>query len=255
MIWLILAGGRGSRTQLLGEFKPFIEVRGQKIISWLLFSIGANVKATDKFIFVTTGNFSKKYNFKDGIQEIFTNYGLDNDFEIFTSKDVLPGNSCSAYLAKSSLSKEEPATILCCDQFTDFQLPPEIPPFTGYLTVGLDFGSSKGYVEIKEGLIQRFAEKEPISNFASSGIYIVSSGMALIFALERQFRDKAVSTNGEYCLGPAFNYLIEDGYKIYPLLANAHYSLGSISAINYFSSSAMAIGLSGLMAKENPRAR
>ena len=249
MIWLIPIGGKGLRTQQLGEFKPFIKIKNQKIITWLLFSIKPNVKPDDKFIFTTTEYFLKKYHVKEELGKTFDKLGLKNKFQILASKDILPGNSCSVYLAKTLLNTKEPVSVLCCDQFTDFQLPPEISPQTGYLTIGLDFGSSKGYVEIEKGLIQRFVEKEPISNFASNGIFIASSGKALISALEKQFEDKAISINGEYCIGPAFNYLIKDGFKIYPLLTKVHYSLGSIPAINYFALSPTADSLSETLSK------
>lgn len=242
-------GGKGLRTQQLGEFKPFIEVCGHKIITWLLFSIKRNVKTEDKFIFTTTDYFSEKYQVSKELQKVFDINDLDNEFKVISTNDEPSGNSSSVHLAKPHLTTDEPVSVLCCDQFTDFQLPSEIPPQTGYLTIGIDFGSSKGYVEIKNGLIQKFAEKEPISNFAGGGIYIVSSGVALISALEFQFKDRAVSTNGEYCIGPAFNYLVREGFKVYPLLTKAHYSLGSVSSINYFASSSIANILSKVLAK------
>jgi NDP-sugar pyrophosphorylase family protein len=244
MIWLIPIGGKGLRTQQLGEFKPFIEVSGHKIITWLLFSIKRNVKTEDKFVFTTTDYFLQKFQVKKELEKVFDINGLDNEFKVISTDKELLGNSASVYLAKQYLATDEPVSVLCCDQFTDFQLPSEIPPQTGYLTIGIDFGSSKGYVEIEDGLIKKFVEKEPISNFAGGGIYIVSSGKALISALESQFRDKAISVNGEYCLGPVFNYLVKDGFQIYPLLAKAHYSLGSIPAINCFNSSPIIKSLS-----------
>jgi len=251
MLWLIPMAGRGLRTQPLGEFKPFIEIRGYKIIHWLLFSFKPNIKNQDKFIFVTTSYFFEKFAVRKELEFIFKSLGLKNKFEILISENFLAGNSCSIYLAKEWLEREGPVSIACCDQFTDFLLPSEILPQTGYLTLGLDFGTNKGYVEIEEGLIKKFAEKEPISNLASSGIFIVSEGKALVTALERQFQEKAISTNREYCIGQAFNYLIKDGFKIYPLLPKAHYSLGSIPAINYFASSTIADSISKFWSEKN----
>lgn len=244
MLWIIPIGGRGSRTKELGEFKPFIEIKGQKMISWLLYSIKNNIAPKDKFIFTTMEYFEQKFNVRREIEKIFETHNLSNFFYLFSSKEVLPGVSSSIYMAKPVIYSEEPVTVMNCDQFTDFKMPENILPNTGYIALGLDFGCDKGFVEIKNGLITRFVEKEPISNFASTGTYIISSGKDFVHALEKQFEFDLRSCNGEYCTGVALNFLIDLGYKIYPLVPKAHYSLGSLNSIKYFASSPIAESLS-----------
>src|SRR5690554_2902510 len=100
MIWLIPMGGKGLRTQQLGEFKPFIEVCGHKIITWLLFSIKRNVKTEDKFIFTTTDYFSEKYQVSKELQKVFDINDLDNEFKVISTNDEPSGNSSSVHLAK-----------------------------------------------------------------------------------------------------------------------------------------------------------
>ena len=39
MIWILPMAGKGTRTESLGEFKPFIKVNNKKIIEWFLIGI------------------------------------------------------------------------------------------------------------------------------------------------------------------------------------------------------------------------
>ena len=49
--------GKGGRTKSLGEFKPFIEIKGHKILSWFISSIKNLVKPEDLFVLITTEYF------------------------------------------------------------------------------------------------------------------------------------------------------------------------------------------------------
>jgi GTP:adenosylcobinamide-phosphate guanylyltransferase len=44
MIWVIPLAGKGQRTKELGEFKPFIEINGHKMIEWFISSIKKLIK-------------------------------------------------------------------------------------------------------------------------------------------------------------------------------------------------------------------
>ena len=124
------------------------------------------------------------------------------------------------------------------EKLVDFEIPlDKLNKTSGFLTIELDFGKTQGYVNIEKGIVTRFVEKEHISDYASNGTFILSNGKALFKAIEKQIKDKAVSCNGEYCIGPAFNYLIRNGFQIYPVLTKARYDLGNISDINRFAKS------------------
>jgi len=239
MIWLVPIGGKGVRTQALGEFKPFIEIEGQKMLTWALFSIKDKVLPQDTFIFTTTDYFRQKYHLEEQIKKIFLILGLNNSFKIFSSFSPLQGSSCSVYLAKEELKTKEPVLILNCDQYLDFELPPVILPQTAHVVLFADFGHDCGYAKVENNLISRFVEKNNISNLASAGVFIVSEAKALLWAIEKQFAQKN-TTNGEFCITPTLNYLIEKGFQIHPLSAKSYYDLGSLAGIDYFSRTPLA---------------
>lgn len=82
MIWIVPIGGKGARTQILGEFKPFIKIRGHKMLSWLICSVKNNVNLKDRFIFTTTEYFANKFNVEKEIEEIFKTHKLENRFTL-----------------------------------------------------------------------------------------------------------------------------------------------------------------------------
>lgn len=233
MIWVIPIGGKGTRTRELGEFKPFIEIKGQKILSWLLYSLKDKIFPNDKLIFTTTDYLSEKYSVKREVKKILHLHNLLNNFFVFESQGYLAGSSLSIYMAKPVLNTKESAIISCCDQYIDFQLPSEILPKSIYLTLIADFTQQRGYVSVENGKITRFEEKKAVSNLAHCGITLISEGQALIRAIEKQIANN-LTTNGEFCPGPALNYLLEEDYSYHPLRVMAYYDLGNLPDINYF---------------------
>jgi len=246
MLWIIPIAGNGTRTKSLGEFKPFIEIKGQAILSWVILSLNSHVLPEDTFIFITTNYFYQKFNVGQKIQGIFNLHGLSNQFHVITSPSTPPGPMASIYLAKESLETNNPVSIVNGDQYIDFQLPLTLLPKSAYLTVFADFTNDFGYVQVQNGLISRFVTKQNISNLASAGVYIFPEGKSLIKVAQKLFKDKIV-INGEYRLETAFNYLIEKGWKLHPISIFAHYALGDPKSIHYFSNSPLADSLSKTM--------
>lgn len=241
MLWIIPMAGKGTRTQALGEFKPFIEINNRKIFSWFISSIKHNIKIKDEFILITLDYFAKKYNFEKEIKKIFEQHKLNNKIKIIKIKEIPNGTSSTIYSIKSFLKENIPSIIAYPDQYIDFILPKKIKNKSCYLPIYANFGDKAGYVFIKNGFIYNIVEKNNISNLANTGIYIVYSIKDLIYAIEKQFSEKLVH-NGEYFLSEAFNYLKEKDYKIFPLEVMAKYDLGSPAGISYFQK-AMAIKL------------
>lgn len=233
MFWIIPMAGKGLRTQHLGEFKPFIEIKGNKILSWFLFSVRHLIRPDDEFVLITTQYFSHKFNFKKEVEMLFKLHGLPNKLHFVETQGTLAGTSLTVLQAEDLISANQPVLVIYPDQFIDFELPDDIKPDSGYLGLYLNFGNKSGFVEINNGLITKFVEKQNISNNASTGLYLLSSGKDLIKALKKQI-NSGETLNGEYYVGPSFNYLIEDGFHIFPLPVLAKYVLGDAEGIKSF---------------------
>ena len=51
--------GKGTRTNSLGKFKPFIKVNGKEIIDWFLIGIKNKIKKNDIIFLITTIDYEK----------------------------------------------------------------------------------------------------------------------------------------------------------------------------------------------------
>jgi NDP-sugar pyrophosphorylase family protein len=233
MIWIIPMAGKGIRTRKLGEFKPFIEVKGHKMLSWFISSIKDQIDPKDKLILITTKYFSKKFNFELEVKKIFQYHDLENQVIFISCEETPKGTSDTVLLANKHINIKEPVIIINPDQYTSFKLP-EIKENSGYLGLYIQLGNKSGFVKIKNKKITKFVEKRNISNVASSGIYIVSSGEKLIKAIIKQIKRKE-NLNGEFYIGQSFNHLIKTGISVYPFAVISKYDLGNLEDIKYFS--------------------
>ncbi|HPY77476.1 MAG TPA: NTP transferase domain-containing protein [Anaerohalosphaeraceae bacterium] len=238
MIWIFPMAGKGTRTQQFGSFKPFIEISGRPMLGWLFASIGRKIQMQDTLAFVTTEEYARAYDVQERIERILRSAGLGQPFSLITCPQTPQGPSRSVYLARDFLDTEQPVITVNCDQFIDFDCFAYTSGRQGFLPIYANFGSQSSYVEIYDGRIVRIVEKQNISNLASAGVYGVSSGKALLRALERQFEQNQM-TGQEFYVGPALNYLIEEGYDFYPTRVRVKYDLGNAEGIRMFEETAM----------------
>lgn len=231
--------GRGTRTRDLGEFKPFIDINGSKMLAWLFRSIARHILPDDQMVFITTCAYANEFKVEQNIKQILVSENLLNEFKLITSQRTPQGPSGSVYKAKEIINVDTPVISVNCDQFIDFDLLKYSSDKQGFLPIYANFSNKSSYVEIEHGQITKVVEKQNISNLASAGVYSVSSGRALIWAIQKQFELKQL-TNDEYYVGPALNNLINKGYRFYPTLVRAKYDLGNIKGIQDFSKTLMA---------------
>gem|GEM_PF-1354084 len=225
--------GRGSRTRQLGEFKPFIEIKGRRMLAWLLRSIREKVADSDKLVFVTTADYAGRFDVRRALAEMLEAERLAGDFELVTCQETPPGPSATVYKARAHFQTDEPVIVVNCDQYIDFDMGDVQQRESGFLPVYAEFTGKSSYVEIDAGVITRIVEKQNISNLASAGVYAVSGGRALAEAIEKQFQEN-LQTNGEFYVGVALNTLIRRGYRFYPTAVRAKYDLGNVKGIELF---------------------
>lgn len=190
MIWIVPMAGKGKRTRPLGEFKPFIKINGQTILSWLLLSIKRHIKQKDEIVFVTTKYFSKKFNVSNNIKKILQNNRIKNKNKVLLTENNPKGPAETVYKALLAIDRTKPVAVVNCDQYIDFDFNGDVPHDTCFMTVYAEFTNKSGYVKIKKGFITEVVEKKNISNLASAGVFIFPSGEALLNALKQLFEDK-----------------------------------------------------------------
>lgn len=223
--------GKGTRTHSLGEFKPFIEINDHKMIFWFLLSIRGTIEKDDVIIFITTLYFSKKFNVKPKIAKILKELNIKNKFNVVAIPNYPAGQSVSVEFAKKITNQNSPLIVINPDQYINFNLPKKIE--SCYLALYVQIGNKSGFVSIKNGQIIKFVEKKNISNLACAGVYITARAKWLFSAIKEQIKNQDM-LNGEFYLGPAFNYIINKGHRVEPLIIQAKYDLGNPEDIEFF---------------------
>ena len=228
---LIPMAGAGSRFEKAGYTfpKPLIDVRGKPMIQWVVENL--NIEA--KYIFIVQKDHFKKYNLKDTLNNFCPNN------EIVQVEGITEGAACTTLLAKQYIDNNESLIIANSDQFVEWNNEEFIYTST---TADLDgniltFKSTHpkwSYVKLNEfGYVTEVAEKRPISEVATVGIYYWRRGSDYVKYAE-QMISKNVRINNEFYVCPVFNEAIADGKKIRTFNIENMWGLGTPEDLENF---------------------
>ena len=228
---LIPMAGAGSRFEKAGYTfpKPLIDVRGKPMIQWVVDNL--NVEA--KYIFIVQQSHFKKYNLK----ETLSNFCPNN--EIIQIDGITEGAACTTLLAKQYIDKDEPLIIANSDQFVEWDSDEFIYSCNaGDLDANiLTFNSTHpkwSYAKLNDlGFVTEVAEKKPISDLATVGIYYWRKGSDYVKYAE-QMIDKNIRVNSEFYVCPVFNEAIQDNKKVRTYNIDKMWGLGTPEDLEYF---------------------
>lgn len=228
---LIPMAGAGSRFEKAGYTfpKPLIDVRGKPMIQWVVDNL--NVEA--KYIFIVQKSHFEKYNLK----ETLSNFCPNN--EIVQIDGITEGAACTTLLAKEFINKNEPLIIANSDQFVEWNSDEFIYACSASdLDANiLTFKSTHpkwSYVKINElGYVTEVAEKKPISDTATVGIYYWRKGSDYVKYAEQMIH-KDIRVNNEFYVCPVFNESIQDNKKVRTYNIEKMWGLGTPEDLEYF---------------------
>jgi HAD superfamily hydrolase (TIGR01509 family) len=228
---LIPMAGLGSRFSTAGYSfpKPLIDVRGKPMIQVVVDNL--NVKA--KFIYIVQREHYDKYNLK-----YLFNMITPNNQVIFVDK-VTDGAARTTLLARDLIDSNNPLLIANSDQYVEWSSKEVLyAALTDRVDAGmLTFKSTHpkwSYAKVGEnGIVERVAEKEVISDDATCGIYYWKHGCDYVKYAE-QMISKNIRVNNEFYVCPVFNEAIADGkrVKIFPI--DNMWGLGTPEDLNFF---------------------
>ena len=228
---LIPMAGAGSRFEKAGYTfpKPLIDVRGKPMIQWVVDNL--NVEA--KYIFIVQQSHFKKYNLK----ETLSNFCPNN--EIIQIDGITEGAACTTLLAKQYIDKDEPLIIANSDQFVEWESDEFIYSCSASdLDANiLTFNSTHpkwSYAKLNDlGFVTEVAEKKPISDLATAGIYYWRKGSDYVKYAE-QMIDKNIRVNSEFYVCPVFNEAIQDNKKVRTYNIDKMWGLGTPEDLEHF---------------------
>jgi HAD superfamily hydrolase (TIGR01509 family) len=228
---LIPMAGAGSRFEKAGYTfpKPLIDVRGKPMIQWVV----DNLNVDAKYIFIVQKSHFDQYNLKDTINNFCPNN------EIIQIDGITEGAACTTLLAKQFINNEEPLIIANSDQFVEW----DSDDFMYNCGAGdldasiLTFKSTHpkwSFAKMNEcGYVTEVAEKKPISDIATVGIYYWRKGSDYVKYTE-QMIDKNIRVNNEFYVCPVFNEAIKDGKKVRTYNVEKMWGLGTPEDLENF---------------------
>ena len=228
---LIPMAGAGSRFAQAGYTfpKPLIEVNGKPMIQVVV----ENLNVDAHFIFLVQKEHYEKYNLKQLLNLISP--GCD----IIQVDGITDGAARTTLLAKELINNDEPLMMANSDQFVEWNSNEVLYAFTADEIDGgiVTFKATHpkwSFAKIGEdGFVSEVAEKNPISDNATVGIYYWKKGSDYVKYAE-QMIDKNIRTNGEFYTCPSFNEAIQDGKKIRAKTVDSMWGLGTPSDLEYF---------------------
>jgi len=230
---LIPMAGAGTRFEKAGYTfpKPLIEVRGKPMIQVVV----NNLNVEGKFIFITQKLHFEKYNLKDTLNLI------SPKCEVVITEGLTEGAACTTLLAKDFINNETPLLLANSDQYIDWDSSEFMWSMMADEIDGgiLTFESTHpkwSYAKLgNDGLVSEVAEKRPISNNATVGVYFWKRGSDYVKYAEQMIY-KNIRVNNEFYVCPVFNEAIQDGkkFKIYKLQNDKMWGIGTPEDLNYF---------------------
>lgn len=225
---LVPMAGAGSRFEKAGYTfpKPLIEIHGKPMIQ----KVVENLNIEGRYIFIVQKEHYERY---------ALNYLLPliaPGCEIVQVDGVTEGAACTALLAKEFINNDAPLVTANSDQFIEFlnhNWLDYLGPDGGMLTFKATHPKWSFAKLGEDGFVSEVAEKTPISDIATVGVYYWNKGSDFVKYAEQMIANDT-RVNGEFYICPVFNEAIRDGKKISTHTIKKMWGLGTPEDLRYF---------------------
>jgi len=228
---LIPMAGAGSRFQQAGYTfpKPLINVNGQPMIQTVINNLNFN----GNYIFVVQKEHRKKYNL-DTLLNLLT-----PNCKIIETDGITEGAACTTLLAKEFINNDKPLILANSDQYliwdsNEFMYKMHEQDADGGIVTFEATHPKWSFAKINEqGDVIQVAEKNPISNIATAGIYYWRKGSDYVSFAEQMIENN-IRVNNEFYICPVFNEAINANKKIKTHNIEKMYGIGTPEDLEYF---------------------
>ena len=228
---LIPMAGAGSRFESAGYTfpKPLIEVKGKPMIQ----VVAENLNCESPHTFIVQKSHRLKYNL-DTLLNL-----ISPDCNVIQVEGVTEGAACTTLLSKEIINTDQPLLIANSDQYVEWDT-------SEFLYKMQEQNADAGIVTFKSthpkwsfakvdenGNVIEVAEKNPISNIATAGIYYWKRGSDYVKYAEKMIKND-VRHNGEFYVCPVFNEAIKDGKIVKTFNIQNMWGLGTPEDLQIF---------------------
>jgi len=228
---LIPMAGAGSRFEKAGYSfpKPLIDVNGEPMVK--IVTDNLNLKAN--FIYLVQKLHREKYNLDTLLNLISPNC------KIVDVDGITEGAACTTLLAKEFINNDNPLIIANSDQFlewdsNEFMYKMNETNVDGGIVTFYSTHPKWSFAKLdKDGYVSEVAEKNPISDIATVGVYFWKNGSDYVKFAEEMI-DRNVRVNNEFYVCPVFNQAIKSGKKIRTFNIDKMWGLGTPEDLNQY---------------------
>ena len=234
--WIIPMCGDGKRTQELGNFKPLIFIKDKTIFDHFLEGINHQIQKDDLIKLIIKKNITEYRKKIQILKQSCKKYTICKNIEVKIIDHDTEGPCDTIRNIINELKDELICLIINPDQKIYFEIERNlINADTIFLAIGFDNKKKSSYVLInKNSILEELKEKENISFYASTGVYIFGSNKLLKKCINDFYKTKIAKLNGEHYISHLVNNAIKNKTTVRPLETFLKYDLGNIDSIKNF---------------------
>lgn len=209
--------------------KPLIEIHGKPMIQLVV----ENLNTEGRFIFVVRKEHYERYQLGYLLNLIAPGC------TIVQVDGPTGGAACTVLLAEQYINNEQPLAVVNSDQFVEWDSNEFFYAMSheecdgGIVTFKSTHPRWSFAKRGANGFVEEVAEKRPISDDATAGIYYYRHGRDFVRAAKTMI-EKKVHLNGEFYVCPAFNELLTEGKKIRMFPVERMWGLGTPEDVERF---------------------
>jgi NDP-sugar pyrophosphorylase family protein len=216
---VIPMAGMGSRFIEAGYSipKPFIPIKGKPMIEHVI----DNISEPEDRVYLLC-----RLEHLDYIKS--SNLMHRKNIAYIPVVGLTEGAACTVLLAEAFINSDTPLVIANSDQYIKYDKTywePYLELECGIM-VFTDTNPKWSFARIVNNKIVEVAEKNPISDQATAGVYYFKKGSIFVDAAKRMIQ-KDLRVNNEFYVCPVFNEVIAEGYNVLPISIEAMYGLGT----------------------------
>jgi HAD superfamily hydrolase (TIGR01509 family) len=230
---VIPMAGDGKRFMDAGYLvpKPLIPIPKNSMI----YEVYTHLNITSNCIFIVKKSHKDIYNIDKTLDTIHPNCTIIN------VEKTTQGSVETILLSEPHINNDNPLIISNCDNIViwdsvDFMYMMNKLDADGGIVCFKDSDPKWSFVKLNDdNQIIEVAEKKPISDNATSGIYYWKRGSDFV-KYAKQMIAENYRVNGEFYTAPVYNFAINDGKKIYPYFIEKSdmWGVGDPESLDYF---------------------
>lgn len=232
---IVPMAGRGARfaDQGVQTPKPLIEVRGRPMVAWALDGLAELLAMATTVVFVVLREHDERYGLRGLLPSL-----VGTKTEVVVIDGVTEGQLCTVLAATPYLEPGEDLLVASCDTYVAPGLARDIATRAadchGIISVVRAAGESWSFARTDDrGRVVQVAEKERISDLASTGLYYFSRADELVDTASEMIA-RGERTRGEYYVIPVYQKYIARGWRVDVSVTTEMHDMGTPEALSHF---------------------